>query len=582
MGETLGKLFVDPTTLPGGEHCGGNVTVYHEVFPDDPIYCAGSGFGFVQVLFLMCAYGYVLFFSSNLISDGSELLLLVPSLRGIVGSVVLPILGAVPDGAIVLFSGLGADAQSQVAVGVGALAGSTIMLLTLPWFLAILGGRVDIIHGRPNYRKPRGARNWSKLSIKGTAALTQTGVGLRSDIAMGGKIMLASSLIYLLIQGPAFATDISKHDSTNRQAEIEHDWALAGLIVCLLTFVGYLVYQVKYANISDQVDKATRQAIGQKLISLSGVFGVELRRASVSSVYENTPLVGAGSEDSRFRSYLKEAFTKYDLDGNGTIDSEELLLLFRDLNENITKDHLHELMDEIDTDRSGTIDFEEFAQAMTRYVANSDEMAGKRLNVQNGKESPDAVEENVDDDEGGDDEEEEEDIPEDFVHLSPEAQQRAILLRSCWMMGLGTILVLLFSDPMVDVLDDIGTRTGIKPFYIAFVLAPLASNASELIAAYNYAKKKTHKTMAISLSTLEGAAIMNNTFCLSIFLLLVYVKNLAWQFSAETISILLIQILMAYYAHRPVHRLLDGLIIFSFYPLSLLIVALLEGPGHID
>ena len=41
----------------------------------------------------------------------------------------------------------------QVSVGVGALAGSTIMLLTLPWFLAVLGGRVDIVNGRPNYRK---------------------------------------------------------------------------------------------------------------------------------------------------------------------------------------------------------------------------------------------------------------------------------------------------------------------------------------------------------------------------------------------------------------------------------------------
>jgi len=42
--------------------------------------------------------------------------MLVPSLKGIVGPVVLPILGAVPDGAIVIFSGLGpiADAQAQV------------------------------------------------------------------------------------------------------------------------------------------------------------------------------------------------------------------------------------------------------------------------------------------------------------------------------------------------------------------------------------------------------------------------------------------------------------------------------------
>ena len=35
------------------------------------------------------------------------------------------------------------------------------------------------------------------------------------------------------------------------------------------------------------------------------------------------------------------------------------------------------------------------------------------------------------------------------MHLSPEAQQKAILRRACGMMGLGTILVLLFSDPMV-------------------------------------------------------------------------------------------------------------------------------------
>lgn len=35
----------------------------------------------------------VLMQASNLISDGSELLLLVPALAGVVGSVVLPVLG---------------------------------------------------------------------------------------------------------------------------------------------------------------------------------------------------------------------------------------------------------------------------------------------------------------------------------------------------------------------------------------------------------------------------------------------------------------------------------------------------------
>jgi hypothetical protein len=40
--------------------------------------------------------------------------------------------------------GLGPNAQEELQVGIGALAGSTIMLLTLPWCLAIFGGRVSL------------------------------------------------------------------------------------------------------------------------------------------------------------------------------------------------------------------------------------------------------------------------------------------------------------------------------------------------------------------------------------------------------------------------------------------------------
>jgi hypothetical protein len=65
----FGKLFIDAGSLP-----------------DD-------GYGLVQLLTLMAVYGYVLFFSSNMIADSSELLLLVPSISGIIGSCVLPVLG---------------------------------------------------------------------------------------------------------------------------------------------------------------------------------------------------------------------------------------------------------------------------------------------------------------------------------------------------------------------------------------------------------------------------------------------------------------------------------------------------------
>lgn len=40
----------------------------------------------------------------------------------------------------------------------------------------------------------------------------------------------------------------------------------------------------------------------------------------------------------------------------------------------------------------------------------------------------------------------------------------------------------------------------------------------------------------------QGAACMNNTFCLGVFMFLIFFRSLAWEFSAETVSILLVQV----------------------------------------
>jgi Ca2+/Na+ antiporter len=148
--------------------------------------------------------------------------------------------------------------------------------------------------------------------------------------------------------------------------------------------------------------------------------------------------------------------------------------------------------------------------------------------------------------------EEEETMPEELAGLDPEVQQRKLMQMSFTTMGLGTALVVLFSDPMTDVLGALGARTGIKPFYVSFVIAPLASNASELIASYSYALKKTPKSISIALQALQGAACMNNTFCLSIFMALIYFQGLAWEYSAETVAIVVAQIGVAIVSSRKI------------------------------
>ena len=126
-------------------------------------------------------------------------------------------------------------------------------------------------------------------------------------------------------------------------------------------------------------------------------------------------------------------------------------------------------------------------------------------------------------------------------------------------------------------MSNVGVRIGVPPFYVAFVLAPLAS---EFIASYSYAAKKMAKTITVSLSALEGAAYMNNTFCLSIFMGLVYFKWLAWRYTAETVSILIAQLLVAVAALQRTLRVWHAFLVLLVFPLSILLVMFMEANGY--
>ena len=56
-------------------------------------------------------------------------------------------------------------------------------------------------------------------------------------------------------------------------------------------------------------------------------------------------------------------------------------------------------------------------------------------------------------------EEEEEEVPDDLTHLKPEEQQRRIKMRALYKLVAGAVLLMLFSDPMVDSFNEVGKRT---------------------------------------------------------------------------------------------------------------------------
>lgn len=188
-----------------------------------------------QLIFLSFVYAYILCEGSNLISDGSELLLLVPSLAGIIGSIVLPVLGAVPDGMMVLFSGVDpATVDKQIGVGVGTMAGSTVMLLTMSWFLAIYGGRVNITKsGRCTYHPPENAPDgWEKLHPVNNVSLTRTGVKVKGSIKENAYYMLMTGFGFVIVQLGSYAQMVYPGAQTMFYW-IGLAWSLGGFVVYL-------------------------------------------------------------------------------------------------------------------------------------------------------------------------------------------------------------------------------------------------------------------------------------------------------------------------------------------------------------
>ena len=110
----------------------------------------------------------------------------------------------------------------------------------------------------------------------------------------------------------------------------------------------------------------------------------------------------------------------------------------------------------------------------------------------------------ADDDEG----EEDEEVPEDIQDLSPADQQNVIKSRAAQKLFLGTALVVVFSDPMVDVMSEIGVRTGVPastcPSRSVGLERPSCSRRCTTPA------RRPRRPSPSASRPLEGAACMNN------------------------------------------------------------------------
>ena len=89
-------------------------------------------------------------------------------------------------------------------------------------------------------------------------------------------------------------------------------------------------------------------------------------------------------------------------------------------------------------------------------------------------------------------------------------------------------------------------------------------------------------TLRRSYAQLYGAATLNNTLCLGVFALLIYLKQLQWTFTAEVIVIILVEVVVGIVAFKTTYKVVYGVVIGSLYILSIVLIVIMDNVYNID
>ncbi|KAG8386380.1 hypothetical protein BUALT_Bualt03G0142800 [Buddleja alternifolia] len=515
-------------------------------------------------LFLILVYGYLMFLAATYLSTGSELLLEILG-PGIVGGLLLPILGALPDAMLILVSGLSGStetAQSQVSVGMGLLAGSTVMLLTVIWGTCIIVGKCDLENNLALDSQDTRGFSLTGLSLSlsprklrfdpSYRLLVRAGSGISTDIwtSYSGILMAVSVIPFIIIQLPQIL-----HTNSGR-----HLTVLIGLIVSVSLLISYCLYQVFQPWVQRR-----RLAYAKHKHVISGILK-HLKMRALGKLFTDD---GKPNEE-----VLTKLFNTVDNDQDGCLSKSELKALivgiqFNEINLD-WNDAVDKVMKDFDTSLDSEIDMNEFVLGVGRWLkeakgANGSNHANSikyldEFHTQTKREhallgEPDQSDEVVEGVEN----------------------PRLTIFKAILLLMLGTAIAAAFADPLVDAVDNFSTATKIPTFFISFIALPLATNSSEAVSAIIFASRKKLRSASLTFSELYGAVTMNNVLCLSVFLALVYVRGLVWNFSAEVLVILIVCVVMGVFASiRTTFPLWTAILAFLLYPFSLALVYVLD------
>ncbi|CAK9152573.1 unnamed protein product [Ilex paraguariensis] len=480
-------------------------------------------------LFLVVVYEYLLSVGERYVSAGSDLFFEMVG-PGVFGASLFHLLGAVPEVLLVLISGLSGSietAQEQAAMGMSVLAGSTVMLLTLTWGFCVAFGSYDF------------SDDSAESDTEHDIPLSLTGFGVNADVETSytARIMILSMLPFIILQLANFL------NSSSATRVI----VLVALIVTLALFFAFSFYQVFQPWIQNRRFKY----LVQKFVK-DKLMGVLLRNGKpniqrIKKIFHDI--------DKNKSGYISEAEMKMFIFG---IQLEDDVLLNKD-------DYVEKVMEAFDINSDGHIDEDEFVKGLTKWLLEAKQSA-RNQDHKNSVLLGNSVKNSEDPEK------------QSLLHKSEKSSTRPWwnYIKALFLVLLGITILALLVRPLIEAVAGFATSANIPSFFVPYVVIPLAMNYRRALSAINSARQKTQTSISLTLSQIYGGAFMNNMIGLVVFLSLVYIRDLAWDVSAEVLVVLIICTVMGLFASFCTKfPLWTSFLAYLLYAISLLLLYVL-------
>ncbi|KAL3739958.1 hypothetical protein ACJRO7_021265 [Eucalyptus globulus] len=485
-------------------------------------------------LFLVAVYECLLALAGKYVSSGSELFFRMFG-TGIFGASLFQMLGTFPQVIIMLANAISASSdktESVATMAMAMLAGSAIFSLSLVWGSIVAFGSCDFSSSSPSSSDRQPTREPCRL--------TGSGVETDPETKYIARIMFVSMIPFLILQSAKIV-----NFTAGKRIVI-----LVSLIVTVIFLVTYCTYQVfkpwiQKKRLEYLVRLYEGESILQSLLTVHGKPNV-LR--------------------------IKDLFQKMDQNKDSQVPKTELYsfmlgiqIMEAGLN---TDDFTDSVMKLFDSSIDAPISESEFVQGISEWLdedtlpVNSLAQARSSAGNQSQETRP-----------------EQESLLLPHYKTSKSTGRFDVwwnYTKAGFLIIVGSGITVLLAGPLGDSFEEFGRAAGIRPFFISYVLIPLATSYRQVLAAVISVKKKTKRDISGALTEVYNGVFMNNVMGLATFLALVYIKDIAWDVPAEVLVVLLICTLMGFItSFCTKFQLWTCILSYALYPLSLLLLYIL-------